>query len=450
MRQSTLETSTPGRRRVPLLVALTATGTLALGACGAGGTQGTTGGSTDGDSGDAASLTVLVEGGGKAELEPVAAKFTEETGTDVTFVELPYDGLYDRLSTELASGKVSFDVAALDAIWLRAFAAGVSPLDDLFTDDVRADTFPALLQEAQVDDRFVGMPVWTNAEVLFYRTDLFEDPAQMAAFETEYGYELTPPTTWEEYRDVAEFFTQDTDGDGATDLYGTDVKGAVETEWLATVLQAGAEGMVLDDDGDVIIDDAEHLEALEFYVAPLLEDQAAPAGAAQVDWAEAQNLFYQGQTAMTRFWAHAYTQTPADSPVAGNVGVVPMPAGPGGVAGVPGAWYLSVPTATDQQELATEFIQFAYDNNELGLDTSLGLAATQSALASRAGEEGHENLQALIDTLEASGTKPRPATEKWQEIVDTVLTPMIQKAVESGASQQLLDDAKSQIEQILG
>lgn len=449
MKQYRLDRSGPGRR-VPALVALTVTGTLALAACGAGGTQATGDDAAGDGSSDAESLTVLVEGGGKAELEPVAAKFTEETGTEVTFVELPYDGLYDRLSTELASGNVSFDVAALDAIWLRAFADGVSPLDDLFTQDVQDDTFPALLQEAQVDGRFVGMPVWTNAEVLFYRTDLFEDPAQQAAFQAEYGYELTPPTTWEQYRDVAAFFTQDTDGDGATDLYGTDVKGAVETEWLATVLQAGADGMVLDADGNVIIDDAAHLEALEFYVAPLVEDQSAPAGAAQVDWAEAQNLFYQGQTAMTRFWAHAYTQTPADSPVAGNVGVVPMPAGPGGVAGVPGAWYLSVPTATDKQELATEFVQFAFENNELGLDTSLGLAATPSALASLAGEPGHENLQALIDTLEAPATTPRPATEKWQQIVDTVLTPMIQKAVEDGASQQLLDEAKSQIEQILG
>ena len=62
---------------------------------------------------------------------------------------------------------------------------------------------------------------------------------------------------------MAEFFTRDTDGDGAIDLYGTDVKGAVETEWLATVSQAGEEHMVLDpESGDVTIDDAAHKEAL--------------------------------------------------------------------------------------------------------------------------------------------------------------------------------------------
>ncbi|MDO8143792.1 ABC transporter substrate-binding protein [Isoptericola sp. 178] len=415
---------------------------LTLTACGAGG-------GTDAGGGDDA-LTVLVEGGGKAQLEPVAAAFTEETGTEVTFVELPYDGLYDRLSSELGSGQVSFDVAALDAIWLSAFADGLAPLDDLFTDEVVDDLFPALVEEAQIDGQFVGMPVWTNAQTLFYRTDLFSDPEQQEAFESEYGYELAPPTTWEEYDDVAAFLTQDTDGDGSIDLHGTDVKGAVETEWLALVLQAGADGVVLDDEGDVIIDDAAHKKALDAYVAPLRAGSAT-GGAAQVDWAEAQNLFYQGSTAMTRFWAHAYTQVPEDSAIAGDVGVTTMPAGPGGSAAVPGAWYLSVPQATEQAELSQEFVRFAIEHNELGIDTSLGLAATVSALESGAEQDGKENLGVLVEALEAPGTAPRPATAKWQQIVDAVLVPMLQKATAEGAdTQALLDDAKVQIEEILG
>lgn len=417
---------------------------LSVAACGAGGTS-------DDASGDGGSLTVLVEGGGKAELQPVAEAFTEETGTQVTFVELPYDGLYDRLSSELSSGNVSFDVAALDAIWLPTFADGVQPLDDLFTDDVRGDLFPALIEEAQVGDKFVGMPAWTNAEVLYYRTDLFDDAAEKDAFKAEYGYDLAPPTDWQQFEDMAKFFTRDTDGDGATDLYGTDVKGAVETEWLATVLQSGADGMVLDDEGNVIVDDAAHLAALDFYSKLNTDAKVSPPGASQIDWAAAQNLFNQGQTAMMRFWAHAYTQIPEDASVAGNVGVTVLPGGEAGTASVPGAWYLSVPTATEQTDLATQFVQFAYDHNELGIETDLGLAARKSALEGFADQEGHENLTPLIDALEAPATAPRPAVAEWQQIVDTVLVPMLQKSVEdSSNNQQLLDEAKAQIEDILG
>ena len=427
-------------RRAFIAIAAVTVAAIALSGCGAGGT-GTS--ATDG-----AGLTVVVEGGGKAELQPIADLYKEETGTEVTLVELPYAGLYDRISSELQAGEPSFDIAALDAIWLPAFAPGLAPLDDLFTDDVESDLFGGLVSESKVDGTFVGMPVWTNSEILFYRTDLFEDPANMAAFEAEYGYPLAAPTTWEQYQDVAEFFTQDTDGDGAIDLYGTDVKGAVETEWLATVSQAGEENMVLNaDSGEVTIDDAAHKEALDYYVSLL---PFAPSGAAQLDWAGAQNLFYQGKLAMMRFWGHAYRQTPDDSPVKEDIGVAPMIGGPGGVAGVPGAWYLSVPASGDNQDAAKDFISFAYEHNDLAADTSLGLVARKSAFESKEGEAGFENYPALVATLEAAQSLPRPATPQWQEIVDSVLVPMIQKAVEPGAdTAQLLSDAKSQIESIV-
>lgn len=431
-------------RRMSRRVLVGAAGVLAvvttavLSGCGAGG-----GAPAAGDD----SITVLVEAGGHGELQPIADQFETDTGTSVTFVELPYDGLYNRLNSEFSSGSLSFDVAALDSIWLPTFAEALTPLDDVFTDEVQSDLFPALVTEAQVDGSFVGMPAWTNSEILYYRTDLFEDPAQQANFKAQFGYDLVPPTTWEQYADVAKFFTQDTDGDGQVDIYGTDVKGAVETEWLATLSQTGEKDMVVGDDGTVSLGDEDSLEALDFYTSLL---PYAPSGAAQLDWAGSQNLFNQGQVAMMRFWAHAYKQIPADSAVAGNVGVMTMVGGPGGVAGVPGAWYLSVPAGTSKQEKALEFVQYAYDHNELSVDTDLGLASRISVLEQYQDKPGYENYKPLIDTLNAESTIPRPANPKWQEIVDSALIPMIQKAVVPGAdNQKLLDDAKAQVESII-
>lgn len=418
-----------------ILAAVTA---LTLAGCGAGG-----GTAASGDN----SITVLVEAGGHGELQPIADQFEKDTGTKVTFVELPYDGLYNRLNSELSSGTLSFDVAALDAIWLPAFADGLTPLDDMYTDKVKSDLFPSLVKEANVGGKYVGMPAWTNSEILYYRTDLFEDPTQKANFKAKYGYDLVPPTTWEQYTDIAQFFTQDTNGDGKTDLYGTDVKGAVETEWLATLSQTGEKNMVVGADGSVSLGDENSKKALDFYTSLL---PYAPSGAAQLDWAGSQNLFNQGQLAMMRFWAHAYRQIPDDSPVKGHVGVATMIGGPGGVAGVPGAWYLSVPTATKKQDKALEFVQYAYDHNELSVNTSLGLASRISVLEKFENKAGFENYKPLIETLNAESTIPRPANPNWQEIVDTALIPMIQKAVVPGAdNQKLLNDAKAQVESII-
>ncbi|MBT2536062.1 ABC transporter substrate-binding protein [Arthrobacter sp. ISL-69] len=403
---------------------------LASTACGAGGPA------TSGSA--ASSINVLVEAGGHAELTGVAEQCKKDTGIDVNFVELPYDGLFNRLSSEFSSGTVSFDVAALDSVWLPSFKDAVQPIDELFTDEAKKDIFPALVKEAEVDGHFIGMPAWTNAEIILYRKDLFEDAKNKAEFQAKYGYALAAPTTWKQYQDISEFFTKD-------GMYGTDVKGAVETEWLAHVLQAGS-AMVLDENNNVIIDNAAHKEALDFYVSMT---RSAPPGAAQVDWAAAQNLFNQGKTAMTRFWAHAYRQIPKDAPIAGKVGTAAMIGGSAGVAGVPGPWYLSVPKATKNTDNAKKFVKCAYEHNSMGIESSLGLASRISAFEKYQDKAGYESFKPLIQTLNGDATATRPATEKWQQIVDTVLVPMLQKAVAGGDSATLLADAKKQIQALL-
>lgn len=412
-----------------------------LSACGAGG-SGPAGSASGAARGGA--LTVLCEAGGQAELTPVANAFTNETGTKITFVALPYDGLYNRFNTELSAGAPSFDVAVMDAIWLPTFAGKLTPLDDMFTTAVKADLFPSLLAEGQIKGKYVGMPVWANAEVLFYRIDLFQDPKEQADFKAKHGYELAAPTTWQQFNDVAQFFTR------GSQLYGTDVKGAVETEWLAHVVQAGAAGPVLDPSGKVIIDDAAHVAALQFYSNLNNTLKVAPPGAVQVDWAAAQNLFYQGKTAMTRFWAHAYRQIPKDSAVYGKVGVAPMIAGSAGVGAIPGPWYLALPAGGAKAQAAKKFIRYAYDHNDLCIESNLGLAARKSAFAKYQGKTGYESFKPLITTLEGSATKARPSTPKWQQIVDTVLVPTIQASLKPGADYQaLLSTARGKVQSLV-
>jgi ABC-type glycerol-3-phosphate transport system substrate-binding protein len=398
----------------------------------------------------AQAINVLVEGGGEQLQKAIAEKFTAETGIEVNFTVVPYTGVYEKLSAEIASGTSNYDVATIDVIWMAKFADFAEPLDALFTDAVKSDLPPALLTDAQFDGKFIGMPAWANAEILFYRSDLFSDPAQQAAFKEKYGRDLVPPKTWQEFRDAAVFFTQDTDNDGKIDLYGTDVIGANPEEWMAQVLQAGSPGVVLDDSGAVIIDNEAHLKALQFYTDLYCKDHVSPEGAAQVDWSVAQNMFYQGQTALMKFWAHAYRLTPEDSKISGKVGVAPMIAGDAGIAGIPGPWYNIIPTTSANKEAAMKFVAFAIANNALGIEAPLGLAATNSAYQSYAGQPGFEHFGPLLETLGAPATKGRPLVEQWQEIVDQAVTPMLQEALGCEADLAgLLADAKTTIEDIL-
>ncbi len=394
---------------------------------------------------EARQITVLSEQGA-IQLEVLAGPFTEGTFDHVLVETTARDAFRERLSAELTSGQPSFDVVALDAALLAEYAHALTPLDRFYTSEVRGDLFPGVLEEAHVEGRYVGMPVWVDSEILFYRTDLFRDDREQAAFEEEYGYPLAPPVDWEQYRDVAEFFTRDTDGDGDTDLYGTALTGADETDWLATVSQAGAEAIVLDGDS-VTVNDAEHVGALDFYRSLL---PFAPPGAARLDPAGARISFYQGSLAMMRFRGSAYSQIPGNSPVTGKVGVAPMIAGPGGVAGVPRAMYLAVPQEAPYREGAMAFLSYGVDHNELMLETPPRLPARISRFQVRAGQEGFEHYPALIETLTSPLSRPRPATPNWEGIAEAVLVPTIQKALGGNTETQvLLDEARRQIEAIL-
>ena len=88
-----------GRRTlVTAAAASVSAAALVLSGCGVGGANDAASSGTD-------ELTVVVEGGGKAELEPIVDLYKEETGTTVKLVELPYAGLYDRVSSELKAGQ---------------------------------------------------------------------------------------------------------------------------------------------------------------------------------------------------------------------------------------------------------------------------------------------------------------------------------------------------------
>jgi hypothetical protein len=67
-----------------------------------------------------------------------------------------------------------------------------------------------------------GVAVTVDGDLFsgYYRKDLFEDPLNQTDFRARYGYELFPPGTWRQYRDIAEFCTGRRLSDGSR-VHGT-------------------------------------------------------------------------------------------------------------------------------------------------------------------------------------------------------------------------------------
>ena len=284
---------------------------------------------------------------------------------------------------------------------------GLEPIQDIVTEDISEDLFPGLVDGSTIDENVYGLPTWTNSKILLYRKDLFEDENNQSKFKDEFGYDLAPPEDWEQYKDVASFFGNNEE---YPDLYGTTVFGASSGDsvasWLDHVTQAGADDLVLNGDGEVIVNDQYHVDALNMLSDLASTEGLVPQNTLETASAETAELFYNGNLAMMLAWGHFYVpaNNPDTSSVAGNVGAAPMIAGDEGIGVVPGPWYQVIPSSSDKKDMAKQYLEFMYEKNELYAE-ALGVAARQSVFDEYGQKEKYAHLNPLATTLTAEQTQ---------------------------------------------
>ena len=99
---------------------------------------------------------------------------------------------------------------------------------------LKADIFPpaSLSRYGEYPDgsgEYWGLPANQDAYGLMYRKDLFEDPKEKEAFKAKYGKDLAPPQTYQDAKEIAEFFTRPDQG-----LYGWGQMGGREYDFATT------------------------------------------------------------------------------------------------------------------------------------------------------------------------------------------------------------------------
>ena len=222
-----------------------------------------------------------------------------------------------------------------------------------------------------------GLPYDGDCINLYYRKDLFANPDYQAKFKKKYRYELTVPTTWKAYRDVAEFFTGwDWHGDGKLGygIAGNRVKGDISM--LQYFAQAAAFAKHPNDpayyfDAQTLkprINNPGFLRALNLWIDTL---KFGPPGMVNFAGHDVRNSFVTGQTAMAIDWAdmgvHA-VNSPA-SVVKDKIGYAQLPGSddvfnsltgvwdkrPNQVSSISGNWTFFVSKASKHKDLAFEF-----------------------------------------------------------------------------------------------
>ena len=353
--------------------------------------------------------------------EQVAKEWEEKTGNNVEIVGTDLAQMYEKVVLESVADTGAYDIVTWDVGWQSEWANSgyLLALDDFIAASDPAelqleDISPSLLRTTGIfDGKYYGLPYYTFTMGMFYRCDLFENEAEMAAFKEKYGYDLDIPTTYEQMADIAEFFRRTPDqtlkGEALDkDFYGIGLMASRDTN-----MQDELNSIVWTKGGDIILDDGSagpreqiYKDAATFYVDELLP--YAPPAALSSSYDEVVSQLRQGQIAMTGpffldQWANAVkteTETPGS-----EICVAPSPGG--GRAWV-GAFGLGISNDSKNPEVAWDFLKFMTGPEAQrkfaeggGTTTRLSiLGDTETAKANRATMGHFPTLVQILDHAE--------------------------------------------------
>jgi multiple sugar transport system substrate-binding protein len=301
-------------------------------------------------------------------LQQIGNLYEQETGIKVTVVQEPWGSFGDRFNVEMAAGGDAWDMVVGDSQWIGQGATNgyyVDLTDFMTANGINTSVTPATLQYygeyPSGSGKFYAYPTEGDADGWAYRKDLFEDPANMAAFKTQYGYDLAVPTTWAQLMDIAKFFTKADRSMNGVAIYTQKDYDAITMGFENIMFSWGGAWQAADNTVEGVVNSADMVDALQYYRD--LYDCCQVPGLNNAFYTETNDAMIGGKAAMIMnyfafFPALANSST---NPYADKTGYFANPAGPTGIRKAAlGGQGLSVISfvSKERQQAALDFIKW--------------------------------------------------------------------------------------------
>ena len=261
-------------------------------------------------------------------LQRRAPEFEALTGAKINVIAVPFSDLYQKVLTDWASGTNSVDAAVFAPQWMVDYIAG-GYLDDLTPriaadPDIQEDDVGAFFRDfsQKYGDKTYMITLDGDFHMMYYRTDVLEAAGKK------------PPTTWDEYLDVAKAVNgQDMNGDGTPD-FGSCIakKRNAQSYWFVTDVvgsmtqsKGTSQGTFFNTaDMTPLVDNAAFRKALDFLQA---STEYGPPDELNLDVSDTRPLFASGRCALNLDWGDVGTISidPNQSKVMGKWGAAIMP-----------------------------------------------------------------------------------------------------------------------------
>ena len=317
---------------------------------------------------------------------------------------LETEAMSDLAISSLLLGKAPFDGLLMDVTWLPKYAAAgwMEPLEDFFNEkDVDALAIGAR-EGNSYDGHLYRWPLTADMGLLYYRTDLIEQP----------------PETPEELVLVSQSLQKDQKVDWGYVWQGRQYEG-LSCVYLEMI--DGFGGDWLQPNNNHIGLDLDPGVQAAAWLQELIDQGVSPNAVTNYAEPEALQSFKVGDAAFMRNWPYAWTELQkSDSAVKGNVGITTMVARPGHSTATLGSWGLTVLKGSAHVNASIEAIRFlTNESSQKQLFLNHGYTPTQQSV--------FDDPQLLLDKpiLAEFGqalkvVKARPETPLYAQISDVL------------------------------
>ena len=263
-----------------------------------------------------------------------AKQFEELTGAKVNVVHVPFGDLFQRVMIPFQTNQDAYDVLFYASLWIGDFNNYLEPVPEAYRNtDSMKDVTVNYKDVATWGDTMIQFPVDGDRHYLKYRSDVFGNPDMQAKYKKETGKDLKVPATWEEYNEIAKFFSGwDWDGDGEPNFGSAEVAKRDDLMFSAFISRVAPYAKHPDVPGgfffdletmEPLINTPGWVRGLELFVEA---QKAFPPGGNNFGLGDEIFSFGGGQTLMSYSWDDAFVQAmQEDSKIRNKVAAAPLP-----------------------------------------------------------------------------------------------------------------------------
>jgi len=378
----------------------------------------------------------------------------EKTGAKVVILSKKNHFDIDReMKQDIAAGTLSWDVGTNHSSFAPSYRDTYIDIYEYVPKEYFSVFSPRSIDNCTVNGKLVQIPRHGDVSNLYYMKSVFANEENKRNFKKKYGYDLKPPETYNQLKDMAIFFAK------PPDFYGTQYVGKDEAicgRFYEMLVANG--GKLFDAKWRPAFNSKEGIKTLNWFI-DLYKAKAVPQGVLNYLWGDTGMGFASGTIAMNMDWGGwaSFFNDPKNSKIAGDVGFVRAPKGDAGIRSGWSGWHsFSVTKNSKNKAAAIAFILFLtnYDSQMVEGRVSHIPSRTKvvADLVEELKKEGNTYLSDMYSVWGAALAQDAftpPLIPEWPEFTN-ILFPELQAAILGDKTpKQALEDATKATDQLM-